>query len=243
MTANLNPVIMPCRNNLDMTKKAVKTVLSQDIPVNLLIIDNESTDGMSEYFRTVDTVGYVYFNPPKSVAASWNYGLKFFFDIGYEHVLVVNNDIELRPDNYRRLLADGGGFVTGVGVREWPPDGPPSFERRPHPDFSNYLIRRDTYYKVGPFDENFLCAFGEDWDYHVRMHLAGVNAHCIDLPFLHHGSMTIKNATPSEIRKIQQQADKNRAYFKKKWGMAGASEEYYKFFGNQAPDLINETSR
>lgn len=231
---NLYPVVMPVRNNLDLTKKAVKTVLAQEVPTNLLIIDNQSTDGMAEFFRTSD-VGYVYFDPPRSVAASWNYGLQFFFNEGYEHVLVVNNDIELRPDTYRRLLEDGGGFVTAVGVREWPPEGPPSFEKRPHPDFSCYLIRRDTYYKVGPFDEKFLIAFGEDWDYHVRMHQAGVFAHCIDVPFLHHGSMTIKNSIPAEILKIQVQADKNRKYFKEKWGMAGASPEYYKFFGNEAP--------
>ena len=203
--------------------------------MNLLIIDNESTDGMGAFFHTRDDIGYIYFDPPKSVAASWNYGLQFFFSHGYEHVLVVNNDIELRPNTYSRLLADGGGFVTAVGVREWPPEGPPSFEQRPHPDFSCYLIRRETYEKVGGFDEKFLIAFGEDWDYHIRMHKADVFAHCIDLPFLHHGSMTIKNAEPAEILKIQTQADKNRKYFKEKWGMAGASPEYYSYFGNTAP--------
>ena len=107
--------------------------------------------------------------------------------------------------------------------------------KRPHPDFSCMLIRREVWEKVGPFDENFKRAFGEDWDMHVRLQKAGIQAYCIDLPFLHHGSMTVKNADPKEVREIQIQADKNREYFKEKWGFAGASKEYYDFFGHPPP--------
>lgn len=232
-----NPIICPVRNNLSLTRKAIKTFQAQDIgETYILVINNASTDGTNEYLQTKRGVAAMHYNPPLSVAASWNRALEFVFISGAQYALVVNNDVELRPDTYRRLLEDGGGFVTAVGRREWPEEsGPPSAEKRPHPDFSCYLIRKEVYYKVGPFDENFLCAFGEDWDYHVRLHQAGITAYCIDLPFLHHGSMTIKNADLAEVRQIQIQAAKNREYFQKKWGMAGASPEYYAFFGNEAP--------
>lgn len=242
-----NPVIVPVRNNLTLTKKAVETFRKQDIEggVEIFIINNASTDGTSEWINTQRDLAQMYFNPPLSVAQSWNRALEHVFRIGATYALVVNNDVELRPDTYRLLVEEGSNFVTAVGRRETDlgPDwktAPVTLGTRPHPDFSCYVIDRGAYEHVGPFDENFLIAFGEDWDYHVRMHKAGITAYCIDLPFLHHGSMTIKNAEPSEVRKIQMQAERNREYFRRKWGMVGASKEYYDFFGNVAPGAGTE---
>lgn len=258
-----NPIICPVRNNLHLTRKAVASFQSQDIDggVHIIVVNNASTDGTSQWLQMQRNVAQMYHDPPLAVSASWNRALDHVFGMGAEYALVVNNDVVLRPDTYRHLVEDGGGFVTAVGSRDpekikpngmrvtIPPsmqDGDPCYNapdsemKRPHPDFSCYLIRRRVYEQVGPFDEAFLCAFGEDWDYHVRLHKAGITAYCIDLPFLHYGSMTIKNAEPAEIRRIQIQAEKNREYFKKKHGMAGASEEYYKFFGNTAPDAKSE---
>lgn len=234
-----NPIICPVRNNLHLTRKAVASFQSQDIDggVHIIVVNNASTDGTSQWLQMQRNVAQMYHDPPLAVSASWNRALDHVFGMGAEYALCVNNDTELLPSTYRRLVEDGGDFVTAVGVRKWPDlSQPMSDEKRPHPDFSCYLIRRRVYEQVGPFDENFLCAFGEDWDYHVRLHKAGITAYCIDLPFLHYGSMTIKNAEPAEIRRIQIQAEKNREYFKKKHGMAGASEEYYRFFGNTAPE-------
>ncbi len=129
--------------------------------------------------------------------------------------------------------------MTAVGVRKMPEtfDLPPDpAKKRPHPDFSCYVIRKTVYEQVGPFDENFRIAFAEDGDYDLRMYQAGIRAYCIDLPYLHHGSMTIKNAELGEVRKIQRQADRNREYFKKKWGFAMGSDEYYRALDKGSPN-------
>lgn len=114
--------------------------------------------------------------------------------------------------------------------------------KRPHPDFSCYMISRWCYEHVGPFDENFKLAFVEDSDYHVRMHLANILAYSIDLPFYHvgGGSQTIKRANEYDQAAIQKQAAKNRAYFAMKWGFEVPTPEnkgtrYYKFFGTAGP--------
>jgi O-antigen biosynthesis protein len=239
---NLNYILCPVRNNLHLTRKAIKTLVAQDIGnVQIVVINNASTDGTSEFLQTQKQIAQMYFAPPMSVAASWNWGLKYCFRMGAEYVLVVNNDVELRPDTYRLLVADGGGFVTAIGTRDATKIQPPynvpdkNAVKRPHPDFSCYLIRREIYEKVGKFDEEFGIAFCEDGDYDLRLYKAGVRAYCLDLPFLHHGSMTIKNAEPKEIAKIQAQADKNREYFRRKWGFAMASEEYYKVLDKGGP--------
>jgi len=245
----MNPIIVLARNNLHLTKKAIASFRKQDIPVEILLVDNQSTDGTSQWANTQSDLGYIYNDPPKSFAASWNQGLWYWFSHGAEYCLVVNNDVELRPDTYRHLLADGGGFVTAVGVREWPEpwveleSGPDPLRKRSHPDFSCLLIRRETYELVGKFDECFKVAYCEDSSYHVRMHRVGINAVCLDLPFLHHGAQTVKNADPKEVRMVQLQADENRKLFKKMYGFAVGSKEYYESFGHDAPVEFNKITK
>jgi len=247
----MNWILCLTKNNLHLTRKAVETFLAQDIgDIRILIIDDDSTDGTLHWAWGVSSVAALPRSQQSGVAAMWNLGLGYIFGDS-DHALVVNNDVELRPDTYDWLLKDGGGFVTAVGVNErsqfigpsptgakpgsgealyYPFPDPDPKAIRPHPDFSCYLIRKETYTKVGPFDENFKTAFCEDWDYHVRLHQAGIDAHCIDLPFLHHSSQTVRNSSPEEKEEIYRQAALNREYFKKKWGVEGGSKEYYALF-------------
>lgn len=239
-------IIVPTRNNLQLLKRAIDTFRAQDIgDIHILVINNGSTDGTAEWLRTqhdlftihVPGIGW-------SVAKSWNRGLTFVFDeLGKDredHALVVNNDVELRPDTYRLLYEDGGVFVTAVGVREREQmEHVDVTLRSPHPDFSCFLIRRDCYKFVGPFDEQFKVAFCEDQDYHVRMHRSNIHAVSIALPYLHHASQTIKNASNEDRDRIQAQADKNREYFYKKWGVRGGSAEYEALFQKEGGALLH----
>lgn len=70
---------------------------------------------------------------------------------------------------------------------------------------------------------------------HVRLHSAGIQAECLELPFYHYGSATVKNCDAKERRAIQRQADLNRKYFASKWGFEMASDEYYRFFNSGPP--------
>jgi len=239
----INPCIMLTRNNLHLTRKAVKTILAQDLEggVDLFIIDNGSTDGTIPWLFTQRDLHWVCPSPPLSgVAESWNRGLAMFFGMGADYVLVVNNDIELRPDTYRHLINDGGGFVTAVGSDD--PEKikalnePDASKKRPHPDFSCYLIRREVWEKVGPFDEKFLIAYAEDSDFHCRLHASGITAIALELPFLHYGAQTIKNADTADQIRIKTQAEKNREYFKQKYGFSVGSVEYYNYFGTGSPE-------
>lgn len=247
-----NWIVVLTRNNLELTQGAVRSFRAQDIGggVSIMVIDNGSTDATAAWLNTQKDLYVVYHRPARSVAESWNTALRWLFErkwispskaIGPEadYALVVNNDVVLRPDTYRWLVEDGGGFVTAVGTRErakienhLPPDPE---KKRPHPDFSCYLIRRSTWNTVGPFDENFKIAYVEDQDYHLRMHRAGVHAEALELPFLHLGAQTVK-AVPTEDRKrILEQAAKNREYFKQKYGFDSGGEEYYQQFGTPPP--------
>jgi GT2 family glycosyltransferase len=232
---SMNPVLMLCRNSLELTKNAIRTVLEQDIPVALYVIDNDSTDGTAEFILENRIKGWR-MTPAKGVSASWNFGLDYFFNTAMcRQVLVINNDVELRPDTYKELIFDGGPFVTAVSVGdpkqlEW--DG--RIRKRPHPDFSCFLIRKQVWQKVGPFDESMLL-YASDGDYHLRMHNAGIEACTIGIPFYHYASGTLKNATEEERRAIEKQANADRDTFHKKWGVSIGSVEYYALFESSTP--------
>lgn len=213
---------MIARNNLALTKRAVASVLAQDIgDVRLMLIDNMSTDGTAEWMCSQRDEYRLHFAMQQSVATCWNIGLDWLFSHGAEHVLVANNDVELRPETMRLLVADGGQFVTAVGVNTREQMGNASLEpknKRPHPDFSCFLIRKECFERVGGFDERYEIAFGEDCDMHVRLHRASIDAHCIGVPFYHVGSATVKNSDPREKERIGKQADLNRELFYRTYG-------------------------
>jgi len=256
----MTPVLIPIINGKELTRNCIKSVLAQDVPCEVFVLDNGATDGSGEMLRAWadDRIHYIAARKP-SVAASWNFGLKWLFAQGHAAVLVLNNDTELRPDTVRWLLADGGPFVTAVGAAEKEKIAPQIFGsikggvftkgkefeiqpeeyyappdpamKRPFPDYSCYLIRRECWDIVGPFDENFLGAFCEDLDHHIRIHKAGMSAMCLELPFYHVGSATINTADEPLRKDISAQAQKNREYFKKKWGVGVGTSEYYAIFG------------
>src|SRR5262245_24333330 len=265
-----NWIIVPVRNNLSLTKKAIASFKKQDIgDVQVLVINNHSTDGTTECLKSQHDICTVHFNPPGSVSQSWNAALGAVF-MYVDYALVVNNDVELRPDTYRLLVEDGGGFVTAVGSRD--PESikpnrymnvsheeikkgqmvnhgdlvgpfystPNPINKRPHPDFSCYLIRKWVYEKVGPFDEGFKVAFCEDGDYDLRLYKAGIRAYCLDLPYLHHGSQTIKNAEQKEQEFIGYWAARNREDFEQKGVFKMGSREYYEALDKGDPPNVAE---
>lgn len=240
-----NWVLVPVRNGLQYTRAALPTLLAQDLGgIAVMLIDNCSTDGTKEWAMSLPSnVTYWRQQRPLSVAESWNKGLRLIFsNEENRHCLVVNNDTEMRPDTYRHLIADGGEFVTAVGVNDkgclklpdglhWHPD-PDPYRKRPNPDYSCYLIRRECFRRV-PFDENTQVGFVEDCLHHVALHRAGIRAYCLDLPFYHVGSATIKNAEPDEEKRISEAAGRNREYFFSKYGCYPGTPEYEALFSEE----------
>lgn len=255
----MNWIVTLVRNNSSLSYDAIRTFLDQTIPTRVLAIDNGSTDGASQMLNSLGSRVHVVHNMPgKSVAASWNDALRLLFDQdGEEAVLVMNNDVRIRPDFYETLLADGGGFVTGVGVNgrivrdshdgfrvldpglgELFPGPSPRGESRPHPDFSAFLIRRNVWQLVGEFDETFRPAWMEDNDYHVRLAMAGVDAHTTGAPFWHLASGTLKSIGDAQRLPYHEAYRRNAEHFMTKWGFLPATPEYDRFFESRRAHIV-----
>ncbi len=150
----------------------------------------------------------------------------------------------------RLLTEHGGEFVTCVSVDSEERLGTPGDRtiaalrsgEREHPDFSAFLIRKSVTDRGLWFDEECWPAYTEDAFAHIAMWRAGVRAVCVDLPFVHWAASTLKEANEREAIIIRRGADANRARFRKKYGCAIGSPEYYAMFSKENFG-IDETPR
>lgn len=227
----MNPVLMLTHNNLELTKRAINSVLAQKIkttyPADLFVIDNGSTDGSQDWlsghyaFRE-RTQWHNFLGNNDGVSSGWNRGLGWLFGNPFfivDYVLVINNDVVLPPWFYRQLLEYDKPFVSGVSVdkMEQIAQPAPMGELSIHPDFSAFLIRREAWETVGPFDESMKLYAG-DCDWHVQAERAGVKLYGAHVPFYHERSSTLNLAPPEERAEIEAQANRDRQRFFEKWG-------------------------
>lgn len=229
------PVLILTKNNLEMNKRCIESALSQDLPhVSVFVYDNLSTDGTQEWLQRSDKHPMVVDlseGIDLGVSEGWNFGLEALFGSGLPHALVINSDTVIPPWFYSTLLSYDGHFITGVSVgsMEEIASPPPRKELAPCPDFSAFLIRKECWDKVGPFDGNMVL-YASDNDYHLRAHHAGVRLMNAGTPFFHQRSSTLNNASPLEKSNIRFQADADRNEFRRKWGCSIGDPTYCSLF-------------
>ena len=227
---SVNGVLVLTHNNLKLNKKCIESIQNQDIPTYLFVFDNGSTDGTSEWLVECGFAGMAH-PENKGVSAGWNIGLEFLFeDPAIDNVLVLNSDTILPPWFYRTLLECNVPFVTGVSFEDLAEVmKPPTVSLTGGPDFSAFLIRREAWEKVGPFNED-MKHYASDNDWHVRAHRAGVMLYNSHVKFYHERSSTLKNAGPKDQREIQLQADADRDVFKEIYGVYPWEKGYAELF-------------
>ena len=231
-------IVIVTRNGLGLSKLAIRSALAQQPACDVMALDNCSSDGSAAWLRQ-KSIALIALQKQISLAACWNMALKAAWRMKYEAVILCNNDIRLRPDAASLLASAGDPFISCVSVNNEAQMGVVGdrdietlkARKRDRPDFSCFLIRKSVTDKVGWFDEDCWPAFTEDSRYHVRCHRAGVRCVCIDLPFYHAGSATLKEADERDAISIRRGADKNRKKFKELYGcVPGDTEKYDALF-------------
>ena len=239
--AQRTAVVIVTRNGLGLTKAAVKSALAQDVPVDLLVVDNVSTDGTRDWLKT-KSFQVIYADRQWALAKCWNVALRALWKQGHDRALVLNNDVEIRPDAARLLSEHGGEFVTCVSVDSLDRIGTPGDRdieelrkgQRERPDFSAWMIRKSVTDRSLWFNEELFPCYYDDNFFHVECHRKGVRCVCIDLPFYHVGASTLKNSDPAESERIKRGAGINRQKFFQKYKCLPATNGYENLFSESS---------
>ncbi len=161
-------------------------------------IDN----GQQNYVTSFDCARYTT-SRNIGCAGGWNLICKIAFEhLGLEKIVITQDDATFSEEQIEDALAETNEYcLTGV--------------IQPHFEFSCFAIHKDTYRRVGPFDENFIYVYSEDADYKQRCLLQGVTINSLFASSKDSNkSLTItKNPSMNRIAF-------NRQYLQLKWGMS-----------------------
>ncbi len=238
-----NPVFILSYNGLPFLQRCIESVKAQDVPTSLYIADNGSSDGTREFLMTQPYRIWLW-DANRGVSRGWNAGLKHIFDEGAEHVFCLNQDLILPSYFCSEMLDHNVPFVTGFPVSTAVEIGPLTASEgarkaradgglEPHPCFSAFLIRRECWETVGPFDERMV-NWASDCDFHVRGHRKGVGMWKSKVPFLHFPGTTTRTAPPDEQQWFMERANKDRAEFKTVYGCEPGEPAYSNLFAPES---------
>ena len=161
------------------------------------------------YYTTTRNIG---------CAGGWNLVCQIAFNhLGLEKVIISNED-NLYTEEYLEALYEQCTPTNIAGTYDR------AFE------FSLFCIHRDTFRKVGMFDENVLLVGGEDNDYKHRCELHNVTISCLGISADFNESLTGGDTVPA-VR------DENIRYVVNKWNNYTTKEA----FGN--PKITNNPER
>lgn len=221
-------IVIPVLNQFEFAIKALESVqVPENFNYELFIINNWSENN--------------------GVAAAWNIGTKKALDKKCEYILILNDDIVLAPKTIEHLLTlidnDNIGVITATDYKNtMTADEVRKSELKIYdqdiidaPDFACFMISKTSYNIVGEFDEGLYPAYFEDNDYCYRTILSGLKCVRSQIAmFYHYGSKTQNNGeepvVPSEI------FEKNKEYFRNKWGGEPGSEIHTHPWNNYSLD-------
>ena len=196
-------VVVPTRNSMRTLAACLESVRAQDLPVELVVIDNGSTDGSYELAaRLADTV--VRGGPERS--AQRNIGVRLSHG---EWVLWVDSDMVLPPTTVSAALATAAATSAGAVAVPEVSVGPGfwtacrALERSCYVDDLSLqnprLLRRDLLLGDGAFDPAL--AGLEDTDLRLRLHAAGTVVALCPEPLIVHdeGRLTLRSVLAKRV--------------------------------------------
>lgn len=245
--ANASPVasiVIVTFNNLPVTRLCLASVLAHTENAEVIIVDNASDDGTPAYLRRLagtDSRVRVIFNKSNlGFAGANNIGLAAARG---EVLVLLNNDTIVPPGWLPRLtahLVEGvgavgpvtnrigneaevetsyatyGEFITEAGRIDLKGNIVPIFDI-PTLTMFCFAMRRTTFEKIGPLDEQFTIGLLEDDDYTERIRASGLHLICAEDVLVHHFGQASFGALVAGGEYARLLAE-NQRRFSEKWG-------------------------
>lgn len=204
-------ICVPVLKRYDLLRKMVQSAQAGNLKPDVYYIINNG----GNHKRLMDALGdfdiLARVHTPKQplgVAESWNW----FINRVPEERVIVNDDIEFRPNSLEQLLASKADIVWAEGV-----------------GFSCFVLRDACVEKIGLFDETISPGYGyyEDEDYLQRLDGRGTRepsaiSKTVQCGVIHHRSSTLQVATHVELLEHNRKFKIAQSNYAKKWSLEEA---------------------
>ena len=113
-------------NRLELLKECIQAIMDQEVPCDVLVVDNNSNDGTSEWLSDYSNENsrllYHKLDDNLGGAGGFNHGMKWAVEAGYDYVWIMDDDCIVHNDTLKEFVkADkrlGGskkyGFLSSV---------------------------------------------------------------------------------------------------------------------------------
>lgn len=202
---NIFSIGIPTLNRADLLIPALYLYFKEFPNTKIYVVDN----GNQEELNSLSHPNLTIIKSEKNigVAASWNLMCRLIFKDS-EYALIMNDDIYFgkSEEQINTLLKTNKKHFYCSPM-----------------DWCIFAISKQTWDKVGEFDEVFYPAYFEDNDYSHRMKLKAFKIHHIAqfLPSIHRASMTME-----KDESILRMFNKNKKRYIEKWGGEPMREKY-----------------
>lgn len=228
---NFTSIIIPVHNELKYTQLCLASISSNTTQntYEIIIIDNASTDGTSDYLASLSKlVKVIKFEKNKGVAPAWNAGIQ---KARGEFLAFLNNDIIVPPNwliNILKAFEDPDVWCAcPLHTRlNLPPDFAslaaevatykPIYQQLNHFLGFCFVLRRQAIDALGLFDEQFEMGWFEDTDFNYRLWQAGHPPVLVENALIHH----FESRTLIHMPKFfDTYPNKNAERFGRKWNL------------------------
>lgn len=181
-------------NRKELLKEAINALLNQDYKnLDVLIIDNNSTDGTKEYInKELKNKNVIYENTGANLggAGGFNYGMKLAAKMDCDYVWIMDDDCIVHKDSLTELIGsasklnDNFGFLSSKVLwkddsictmnipkkefSKWLRDFDTNYQEIAMASFVSLFVKKDIIVKEGlPIKEFFI--WTDDWEYTRRL--------------------------------------------------------------------------
>lgn len=94
-------IIIPVYNEKNTIKKIIKRVKEQNLEKEIIIVDDNSTDGTKELLKEIEDVKVIYHEKNKGKGAAIRTGIDY---VSGDIVIIQDADLEYDPRDYQKLI-------------------------------------------------------------------------------------------------------------------------------------------
>lgn len=217
----MRPILLgvPTYKRYDLLAPMLDSVRAGTVqPARILVVDNGGR--FDEEFKGNKT-GIEVIRPGHNAGVAWAWNAVMALASAGTDVCLANDDLTLTPEGLATMQAklaslDAPALVLGEG-------------------FSLFMLRRELFERVGPFDADFWPAYFEDSDYERRMDLLGLKRHDVPAAASHQKSATVKAYSTEEHAEFAALYSSNQGRYIAKWGGNPTFETYTVPFNGGPP--------
>jgi GT2 family glycosyltransferase len=202
-------IIVPVKDNLDITKVCIDSLIRYTEPFQLIVVNEGSNPETTSYLKSIPNVFYIENEKPLGWCKAINQGLA---QATGDYVVFANNDTVATPNWAEKMIAHITADTHKLGVLGPVSSRVDGFQHVDHNKeginfqyadvvtFFFVMVTREVINVIGGLDEAFGLGGQDDADYSIRARKAGFRVGIArDVFIYHYGSATFRNILKNDI--------------------------------------------